>query len=96
MLHTAVNVIYICESVTKDFQRQSKRKQHTACVVLVVPTLLCESETCALRKRSEIERQSTVRKFQRNLTVCTARFTEVVHPDQIMNARFSKFILSKH
>jgi hypothetical protein len=47
-------------------------------------------------KRSENERQSTVRTFQRNLTVCTPRFTEVVHPDQIMDARFSKSILSKH
>ena len=48
------------------------------------------------KKRSENERQSTVRKFQRNLTVCTARFTEVVYPNQIMDARFSKSILSKH
>jgi len=94
MLHTAVHII--CESVTKDFERQSKRKQQTACIVLVVPTLLCGSETCSLRKRSENERQTTVRKFQRNLTVCTARFTAVVHPEGIMYARFSKSILSKH
>lgn len=50
---------------------------------------------CSLRKRSENERKSTVRKFQRNLTVCTARFTVVVHPDWIMDVRFSKSILSK-
>jgi hypothetical protein len=79
MLHTADHIICICESVTKDFKRQSKMKQHRACIVLVVATLLCGSETCSIRKRSENERQSTARKFQRNLTVCTARFTEVVH-----------------
>lgn len=53
MLHTAVHIICICESVTKDFKRQSKRKQHTACIAVVVPTLLFGSETCSLRKRSE-------------------------------------------
>jgi hypothetical protein len=81
MLHTAVHIIPICESVTNDFKRPSKRKQHTACIVLVVPTLVCGSETCSLRKSSKNERQSTVRKYQRNLRIWTARFTEVAHPD---------------
>jgi hypothetical protein len=44
MLHTAVHIIHIHGSVTKDFKRQSKRKQQTACIVLVVPTLPRGSE----------------------------------------------------
>lgn len=90
MLHTAVHIICICGSVTKDFKRQSKRKQQTACIVLVVPILVRGSETCSLRKRSKNERQSLVRKCQRNLTICTARFTS-----RLYNG-FLKSILSKH
>jgi hypothetical protein len=90
MLHIAIHIICLCESVTEYFKRQQKRKQHTACIVLVVPTLLCESETCSLIKRSENERQSTVRKLQRNLIVCTARFTEIVTLHRIQDGRLSK------
>lgn len=96
MLHIAVHIICKCASVTKDFKRQPKRKQHTACIVLVVPTLLCGSKTCSLTKRSENEKQTTVRKFQRNLKVCTTRFIEVIHLDWIWDGRLSKSILSKH
>jgi hypothetical protein len=85
--------VKVLQKISKGNQ---KGKKHTACIVLVVPTILCGGETCSLRKRSENERQSTVRKFQRNLTVYTARFTEVVHPDRIMDVRFSKSILSNH